>query len=981
MAAATIRTYISRINMLLAQDEIRIGRRAGGYQLSVDPQAVDLYAFRSLRRQAESVAGSGDLGHGAALLRRADDLWRGPALMGLSGEWASARRQVLDEERDEAVKLRIGFELDLGHQASVLGEIRELSREHPFDEEIARALMIALYRLGRQADALQVGRDMSERLAEAGIQPGSQLRDVQLRILRDNVGLGITPQYRSSEQRTQPNTLPAQASDFVGRTAELERLTAGSQGNAPLCRVIVGLGGVGKSALAVHAAHRMAGRYPDAQLYVSLAGKGPDGAAEALQQLLRMLGVPAARVPAGTGARAMLWQAEIAHRRVVVVLDGALGAEQVNPIAAVAGDSLTIVTSRQRTGWSGQQVLSLEPLGISDSVTLLERVAGLASGQDADKTARAVSLCGGLPLVLRLEAARIRAGDLADLDSLISELADVRAGRVDGTETGRRIFSAFESTYRQLTAEDRRMFRLLGASPCADFGLDTAVALAGRARADAEECIRALSGRCLLEQASEGRFRLHDIVRSFAAACCASEEPEPERRRAVGRLIRYYSEALAAATAEDGEFYRQHGVDHPDADHSKAPVQFPDADSAHAWLETEWRSILLTAQHAATHELHRQCADLSHSLARFLHLAGYWSDAVPAHELALQAGRLISDPARIARAALDLSIACHRTGDHDKARRHANAALTVYMSVGDRRGQATALDQFGIICWSSGSARDGLAYHQEAADLYRDAGDQSGVATAVMHTAISLGSLGRYPEEARSLDRALSLFREAGDRRGEALCLNNLGAVLDDQGLHRDAVKRYEESIAIFREIGGRQNLTLLDHNLGRIRLYKGRYAEAVAIFRKALAAYRVIGDLPHQAVALSDIADAFKGRECHSEALAHYRQSAELAEAIGDRAQYAAALCGMGDAYRGSGSYGSAAEHYDKAHRLATEIEAPYVNGKALYGLAETLLVTEGAGAAKIYWREALDIFTQLGVHEAAIVEVRLHGVGASAS
>lgn len=978
MADATVRTYVSKVNAVLAQGGIRILRRAGGYLLLVDPQAVDLHRFRLLRRQAESVADSGDLARAVALLRQADGLWRGPALMGLGGEWALARRRALDEERGEAVKLRIAFELELGHQASVLGELRELSSERPFDEEIARELMVALYRLGRQADALQVGRDMSERFAEAGMEPGSQLRDVQLRILRGDAGLGITPAYRCPGQKTQPNTLPPQDPHFVGRVAEAEQLVAGCGDNAPILEAIVGMPGVGKSALAIHIAHRMAGRYPDAQLFVALTG---GGAGEALQQLLCMLGMPPARIPARIGERARLWHAEISHRRVVVVLDDAPGLEQVRLIAPVAGDSLTIVTSRQQTTWPGQRTLRLEPLGVGDSVTLLQRLAGLAPGREADKVAQVASLCGGLPLALRVEAGRLREGELADLDSLIGELADIHAGHTGGSEAGRRIFSAFELTYRQLTAEEQRMLRLLAISPCGDFGADAAAALTGQARADAEDCIRVLTGRCLLERTSGGRSRFHDLVRSYAAACCAREEPESERRHAAGRLIGHYSDLLAAAAAADPALSPQHGTSHAGTDQSRVPKQFPDSHSARAWLETEWRNVLLTARHAARHEQHRQCADLTHSLARFLHTAGYWSDAVPAHELALQAGRLIGDQARIARAALDLSTACRRTGDHGKARSRAGEALTAYILTGNRRGQAAALDELGVISWSSGSARDGMAYHQEAEDLCREAGDQLGTATAVMHTAAALGSLGRYSEAGRSLDRALHLFREAGDRRGEALCLNNMGALFDDQGLHRDAVAHYEKSIAIFREIGGRQNLTLLDHNLGRVRQYKGSYDEAIAIYRKALAAYRVIGDLPHQAFAYCDIADAFRDKECYTEALAHYERAAELAEATGDTPRYIAALCGMADAYRGSGSYGAAAENYDKAHRLATEIEAPYLTGKALYGMAETVLFTRGPGAAKLYWRQAHDIFTQLGVHEAAIVELRLHGTGATAS
>src|ERR1700691_1905642 len=267
MAPSTVRSYVSRINRLLGRDATRINSQAGGYRLVVDPQDVDLHKFRSLRRQAESVAGSGDPAHATALLKQADSLWRGPLLMGLTGEWVSARRQALDEERHEAVKLRIGLELSMGRQASILGELRDLTGRYPFDEEITRVLMIALYRLGRQADALQVGRDISERFVEVGIEPGPQLRDVHLRILRGDTALGITPAYRSPDQAAQPNTLPPEPPDFTGRTEETTLLTVDCGGNAPLLETIEGMPGIGKTALAVHVAHRMTSRYPDAQLY------------------------------------------------------------------------------------------------------------------------------------------------------------------------------------------------------------------------------------------------------------------------------------------------------------------------------------------------------------------------------------------------------------------------------------------------------------------------------------------------------------------------------------------------------------------------------------------------------------------------------------------------------------------------------------------------------------------------------------------
>lgn len=975
MAAGTVRTYVSRANVLLAHGGLRIAHRAGGYELSADPQAVDLHRFRSLGRQAGSVAESGDLGHAVALLKQADELWRGPFLMGLSSEWVSAQRHALDEERLEAVKLRIGLELDLGRQASVVGELRELLRRDPFDEEVARALMISLFRLGRPKDAMQVGRDFSERIAQAGMDPSQRIRDIHVRILRGDPELGVTPAYRSSAHTGQPNTLPPEDPDFVGRAEETTVLTADYHGNTPLLAVVVGAAGVGKTTLAVRVAHHMGARYPDAQLFLPFPGDGPGAVAEALDRLLRMLGVPAARIPAGTGERARLWRAEMANRRAVIVLDDVPAADQLTPIVLAAGDSLTLVTSRQDADWPGQCVLRLEPLGAGEAGTLLQRAAGTGIGQDVDKMTTVASLCGGWPLAIRVAASRLRARD-GDLDQLINELEDVHTGRAESGDTARRIFSAFEVTYRQLTARDKRIFRMLGASPNADFGLDTASALTGETTASMADGINALSRRCLIERRAAGRFGFHDLVRGFATARCAQEEPEPEQRRAISRLIQYYADTLTTLDAAS------HLLPGPTSA-GEATVQAPmDPGSAHAWLEAEWRNVVLVARYAASHEWHRQCADLTHSLGGFLEASGHWNDAVSAHEMGLHACRLLGDPSRRARASLDLSSAYRRrTGDHDKARRYADEALAAYLHLGDQRGQAAATDELGLVCRNSGNVRAALAHHQEAADLYDVAGDQRGQATAIMHAATALGRLGRYAEEASNLNHALTLFRQAGDRRGEGLCLNNLGAVLEDRGMHRDAVDHYERSIIVFREARQRQSLTMLDHNLGHVQQYKGNYDDAIAIYRKALVAYYDIGDLGHQAIALSDIGAAFGSKGCFTEALVHHQKSAELAEAIGDRNQLAAALCGAGDAHRGLGSYRAATESYEQAHRLAGEIEAPYLNAKALYGLAETLHITQGATAAKIYWREALDIFRQLGVPQAAIVELRLYGTSASAS
>lgn len=980
MARETVRTYIFRINKLLGQHSaLRIHSHARGYRLDVDRQTVDLHRFRSLKRQAVAVSESGDDRHAVALLKEADALWRGPALMGLTVGWAAGKREDLEEERYEAALLRIRLELALGHQAGLLRELRELAERHPYDEKIIEYEMIALYRIGRQADALQLGRETTTRFAELGMEPGGQLAETYERILRGDSELGVTPVYRRTGRTRQPNTLPPEPAEFTGREAEMEQLTADSYlGNAPLFEVIEGMPGVGKTALAVRVAHHLADRYPDAQLYLSFSEYDVMDWADALRHLLRMLDVPAARIPLKASERARLWRAETAHRRAVIVLDDVTDPEQVTPIVPAHGDCLIIAAARQHGAWPGNRVLPLEPLAAGDASMLLRRLIGTGTEHETAKVAEAARLCGGLPLAIRVAAGRIRGGDLTGLDGLIAELTDLHAPQARGGATGRHVFPAFERSYNQLTPAQKRLFRLLGDGPCADITLAAAAALTGAAEADTAAGLGALLDHYLLEHASLGRFRFHHLIRSYAVYRCAEDEQEPARRRAITRLMRYYSQTLDAANAVIQPPHDR--ATDADRNGDRPATRMTPADG-HAWLAAEWKNILLTARYAARHELQRQCADLTHAMAGFLDSSGYWSEALAAHELALQACHGLAEPRLVARAALDASLASLRTADYGRAEREAAAAFAIYASAGDPIGQARALDRLGVSYRNSARFRDALAHHQEAIDLYREGGDRGGTAVAVLHTATALGCLGRYEEEIRHLGDALSIFREAGDLRGEAIALNNLGAVLDDRGFHRDAVAHYERSLEIFRRIGGRLNLAMLDQNMGRIQHYKGHYDEAIELYRKALATFYAIGGLQHQAVVLCDIGSAFRSMECYSEALVHHEKAAELARRIGDQGQLAAAQCGMGDAYYGSGSYPRAIEAYEKARRLAAQIEAPYLTAKALYGMAEAVLSTQGFGAAKIHWRKALDIFAQLGVPEAAIVELRLHGLDTSVS
>lgn len=983
-ARATMRTYASRISHFLtfvAEGEAVIRRHPGGYALEVDQHVIDLHRFRSLRRQAEAVAESGDGVHASILLRQADALWRGQALATLDSHWISRMRGSLEEERRVARLQRIEIDLTLGRHAELLGELGQLCDEFPFDEALARHRMIALFRSGRQADALHVFREMRARLVDQGMEPGSELADLHQLILRHDRQLAITPVYRRTARTSQPNTLPPDAEDFVGRVDELRVLTSENRhGNDIRVQIIEGMGGVGKTALAIRAANQLIDRYPDAQLHLSFNADYPPSAqldpGDALARLLRMLEIPAERIPVVTRDRMRLWQAELLHRRALIILDDVSNSEQIRPIVPVRGDCLIIVVSRRRrTDWPPHRLVTLHPLAADEATALMTRAIDPGAECEPGQIAKAAQLCGYLPLAIHVAAGRLRKHELSGLGELVDELASLSGGHRNVSETGRLIMSVFQFSYRQLVVGQQRFFRYLGISPCSEITVDMVMALTGSQADAAEDSIKALLEHHLLEHVSADRFRLHDVVRAYAASRCAEDDSEPDRRHAIGQLIDHYLNALDHANQILFTPLRE------TAESSVQAIRPESIEEARAWLEAEWHNILLIARYAERHEWKQQCADLTHGLGQFLETSGYWKDALDAHSMGLHACRELDDLPRTARAAFDLSLTSLRMGQHQMAEEHAVTAMTLYRSLRNQRGEGAALDRLGLIYWNSSRLRDALAYHQEAIDIYRGIGDISGLAGSLVHAGSVYGALGRYHEETNYLYRALALYRQIEDKRGEAITLNNIGAVQDDQGWHRDAMENYQKSLAIFRQISGKQNLALLDHNMGRVLQYKGNCEDAIVIYRRVLGTYRAIGDLQHQAMALDDIGSAFRLMESYSESLVHHEKAAQIAKEIGDICLHAAAVCGIADAHCGSGRYSAALEDYDRARRLAGEVESPYLKARALYGMAEALLRVRGQEAARIYWREALDIFAQLDLPQAAVVELRLHGLSASGS
>src|SRR5215467_14382837 len=978
-ARESLSAYIARLRGSLRQaggDGVQLAGRARGYLLDVDPEAVDLHQFRRLRRQADALAADGDHDRAAALLREADGMWRGQALAGIDGGWVTRMRDSLEDERRAALLERVECELALGRHTDLVGELHHLLVAYPLDETFIAYQMTALYRSGRPGDALSLYRETRGRLVEEqGTEPGPALAELHQRILRRDPGLAAPSAERLPARLPRPDTLPPETTEFVGRGEELGLLTA-EPGDAPRVSVIEGMPGVGKTALAVHAARLVSGQYPDGVFYLNLHSHDPGrqslDAAEALRRLLQMLTGPAAQIPESPGERAALWRAQLSRRRAVVILDDAARLEQIGPLLP-ADDSrcLVLITSRHRIpGLTGARALTLDVLPADDAIALFRRIAGGSRAQDDQEVAAAVELCGWLPLAIQVTAGRLARDYPYRLGDLVAELSHAPA-LAGGAGAGLEWVPAFDLSYRALEPRYQQFLRRLGLSPCAQISPHAAAALGGSTLAEAEEAIAVLLDHHLLTRAPDGQFRFHDLVRGYAAMCAARDESPSVHRQALGRLFDYY---LATADEADRMLYpfRRRmpvSVTRPPAATPAVATQ----EEAAAWLEAEWRNVLQAAQYAARHEWKRKCADLIHALAGFVRIRAYWDEAIAAQTLALQAARDIADPGRIAQASLELCEVSQETGRHEETLPLAEDAASIYRSQADRRGEALALDQIGMAHARVTRYREALAYFREARILYDAVGDQRGVADAMSHAGIACWHLGRYPDAKNHLAKALSRYRSAGDRRGEAKTLNNLGRMHLLSGYHRDALEAYQDSLKIFADIGGAQNEAILYHNIGGVYDYKGSYEQALAAYQRALVIYRQIGDLPNQADVLNDIGAIFRKAECYDEALIHHEQAKLIAEEIGNQSQQVIAMRGIADVSRAWGRYNEAIDQYHKVLKLAREIGDPYEEAKILEGIGETTLSNRRPDAARILFRQALDIFERLGVPEAEAARIRI--------
>ncbi|GAA0445248.1 hypothetical protein GCM10009531_40060 [Actinoplanes capillaceus] len=525
-ARRTLHVHLSRLRRLLDtaqsndQAPVRVVRRSGGYQLDVEPDQVDAHRFRRLVEQAHERHRTDS--ERMKLLAEAMDLWRGPPLSDLPGQWAATVRQAWQQQYLDAVQEWAATSVQAGETGPVLALLAGLTAERVTDEPLAGAYIRALYAAGRTSDALDryavIRRHLAERL---GADPGPELQQLYRQILAADPAL--TPAATETHTRWTPHQLPAPPPAFTGRDGELARLTAPVDGADVLITVIDGMAGAGKTALAVEATHRIADRYPDGQLYLDLhgysEGADPVEPADALGNLLHGIGVPPAQIPDGLDGRAALYRTRLVGRRMLILLDNAAGEDQVAPLLPGAPGCLVLVTSRrQLAGLDNTRRLALETLTMADAVTLFTRRAG---GHPLELVTELADLCGRLPLAIRIAAARLRAHPTWTLAHLVERLRDPRYRLAELAAGQRSVAAAFDLSYQRLSLPARHAYRALAGHPGPDLDEHAAAELLGVTRVAATQVLHQLMDANLLLEPAAGRYRFHDLARAHAASVTA----------------------------------------------------------------------------------------------------------------------------------------------------------------------------------------------------------------------------------------------------------------------------------------------------------------------------------------------------------------------------------------------------------------------------------------------------------------------------
>ncbi len=910
-----------------------------GYRAVVADDQLDLAEFGLLCEDARKAATTGRDVEAAARLRSALALWRGPVLSGEGGPVIEAASAVLEERRLGASERLLGLRLALGESAELVVDLRELIARHPLRETLRGQLMLALYRSGRQAEALEeYGRVRELLVEELGIDPGPQLTRIYEGILREDPAMAGVQQQAAlppagpavQPAAEAPSTLPHDLADFTGRDRELtEVLRCAREGGGAGTRIVVldGMGGCGKTTLAVRAAHLLADEYPDGRLHIDLHGYTPGetavSAAAALDGLLRTMGVPGDRVPEDLAGRTALWRATLTGKRLLLLLDNAADADNILPLLPASPGCLVLVTSRARLmDLDGAEWISIDVMPPEESAALVTEMLGAKRVAAEPRAALEVArLCGHLPLALRIATARLRNRPRWTLQYLADRLRD-ETHRLDELSSGARSVAAtLRLSYQALDEECRTAFRILALHPGGDINVHAAGALLDTSSRDAEDILELLLDVHLVQQPEIGVYTFHDLVRSFAQSLL-HESAQGEDAAAVERLLHYYLTATEAACEVlfPDRRRRESGI-------PASAAELPDltgAGRAQTWFDREQAALSLAVLLAQRRGLDRLAVCLVRNLVFQLHARGHLDEYAEMGRVAVGAARRLGDLELLGMSLSSLGVACWSLGRFAEGIEMAREGRDVAAQLGDRHVEAHSEATLGQFNSLLGRFPEGMGHLERAIELQRELGAAQAEADSLTILSTLYEQWGRYEEALDAAHRAVELCTRLNKPGSELVALTDVAFAQVGLGEYDEADGWLKRARALCDEGKDPRNVALVlalaaevDDRLGRPAGTPDLLEQAIELVRSGSSALR--------RAKVENMAGRLRYRQgAHAAALELHSGALEAASSIEYRIEEAYALSGMADAAAALGAPEEAAEHRAAAEEHFAAMDVP---------------------------------------------------------
>ncbi|WP_272980527.1 AfsR/SARP family transcriptional regulator [Nocardiopsis kunsanensis] len=971
----SLQSNISRLRRSLARAGARdlVLHRSGGYLLDVPGEAVDLCRARGIDRRAHAHALRGEHREAVDLCDLALDLWSEEPLSEFQEEWARAVRKECAQLHAQLLGRWAESALVLDRAAHVC----ERFDGHGPSEPHTYVHMRALVAEGRHAEAIDCFARLRAHTREAqGTEPNPRTRDLHQWILEEADApsrprtVGTPPRATAAAPSAPPvpetvDTLRADTADFVGRQEEIETLLARVRRyrKAPCVQLITGLGGTGKTTLAVHAAHLIREEF-DLRLDVEL---GSDRADVALRRLLIMVGVPEEEVPSDLDARVDLWRSRVADRRVLLLLDNVARAEDLVPLIPGSSGAVVLATARRSMPYAGAGGLKLDPLDEDDAAAML---AGLTQRGDDPDLARVAAISCGMPIALRVVTGQLRKRPAWDMRHLVERLSRKDSSTRRGVE--REVFPAFADAFESLSGPARLTFLCLGLHPNPVVGDEALVEMVGD-RTTTETGVEELLDAYFVEEVGVGRYRSHDLLRTFAQTHVPSTMngavPSEIEKRLYNHYLRLVESADRVAWPERRRSLGRRW---------SAPVDpcFSTPRAARQWFVDHLPVLEAVALRATRSGALEHVARLPLAMAGLLEICGPWSAAEPLLGASVEAWEELQDTVGVASALLQLGSFRRFQGKRTEAEEALRRSLALWRDIGDEGGAAHVLDQIGQIRVAEGNHTRAFEDYRTALAAFRRLGDRWGTARVHTHLGFGYEELGRAGEARASYTTARSLYREVGDERLEASMFLNHARLELSQGRHREAKRLCGSARVVFRDRNDVLGAAQSEHCLGMVERYLGDPDAALGLLRSAQRGFWATGDEQWLANSTAQTGQALLDLGRNEEAEAVLATGLERAHACGQDISLASLMRVQGDLHLGHGRVEDAERSYMRARDEAERVTDNEAVGLAYWRIGDLELGRGDHGAVLASWRRAAQALSVAPTFFLAEIEVKIEAL-----